>query len=162
MSSSCVPMVVLPWSTWTTSPMTNCASPLTKMAYGRLKSFLMMLMGPSSILISHLMAMMFHTSFTLTKTIHSTIQPSQMVDGRLQPAHHLSLKYPALLPRKQRLCLTVHLFPLMQLAAQAAVQVLGIQIWIRMVTLILFPAMAMMSPTEFIQVQVIRMSMSIQ
>ena len=162
MSSSCVPMVVLPWSTWTTSPMTNCASPLTKMAYGRLKSFLMMLMGPSSILISHLMAMMFHTLFTLTKTIHSTIQPSQMVDGRLRPAHHLSLKYPARLPRKQRLCLTVHLFPLMQLAAQAAVQVLGIQIWIRMVTLILFPAMAMMSPTEFIQVQVIRMSMSIQ
>ena len=152
-------MVVLPWSTWTTSPMTNCASPLTKTAYGRLKSFLMMLMVPSSISISHLMAMMFHTSFTLTKTIHSTIQPSQMVDGRLQPAHHLSLKYPARLPRKQRLCLTVHLFPLMQLAAA---QVLGIQIWIRMVTLILFSAMAMMSPTEFIQAQVIRMSMSIQ
>ena len=155
-------MAVLRLSTWRTSPMINCASPLTIMAYGQLKSFLMMLMGPSSILISHLMEMISHILFTLTTTTHSTIQPSQMVDGRLQPAHHLSLKYPARLPRKQRLCLTVHLFPLMQLAAQAAVQVLGIQIWIRMVTLILFPAMAMMSPTEFIQVQVIRMSMSIQ
>ena len=64
----------------------------------------------------------------------------------------------------QQLCPhpTRSILRLAQAAAQAAVQVLGIQIWIRMVTLILFPAMAMMSPTEFIQVQVIRMSMSIQ
>ncbi|GIS43431.1 MAG: hypothetical protein Ct9H90mP16_05010 [Candidatus Poseidoniales archaeon] len=59
-SSSCVPMAVLRLSTWRTSPMINCASPLTITAYGQLKSFLMMLMGPSSILISHLMAMISH------------------------------------------------------------------------------------------------------
>ena len=113
-SSSCVPMAVLRLSTWRTSPMINCASPLTITAYGQLKSFLMMLMGRSSILISHLMAMISHTSFTLTTTTHSTILQSQMVDGRLQPAHHLSLKYLERLPRKQRLCLTAHLFPHMQ------------------------------------------------
>ena len=61
-----------------------------------------------------------HILFTLTMTTHSTIQPSQMVDGRLQPAHHLSLKYPALLARKQRLCLTVHLFPLINSIASAS------------------------------------------